>query len=452
MNCPRQEIALTFLLETMRLGLTNLRLHKLRSILTALGIILGVSAVITMVSVGEGSKQEALNQIERLGAKNIIIRSERPAENAQQQAQQSRSFMMRYGLTREDLAVIQQNFPEVEVIVPLKEVGSQVLREERRVTSQAYGTTPDLQEVAKLRIARGRYLTRSDMDEQVPVAVIGTEVVKQLFPWDDPLGQTIRIDDKAFTIVGVLAPVGLSGGAGGALVGRDLNKDMHIPMTTARAMFGDAIFRRQSGSFQAYEVQVSEIYISCQSREAVMPTAARLGRILNVRHPGLTDVATIVPYELLENAKKQALTWQLVLAFVAGISLLVGGIGIMNIMLASVVERTREIGIRRALGATRKHIIWQFLVETGVLSCVGGLIGIGLGIALSWMIGVSVPQMHRLPLVGGMFSSAMSLPTQITLWSVLLAFGVAAATGLVFGIYPARKAAEQDPIVALRHD
>ncbi len=444
---------MTFLLETIRLGLTNLRLHKLRSFLTALGIILGVAAVITMVSVGEGSKQEALNQIERLGAKNIIIRSQRPAENAQQQGGQQRGFMMRYGLTRDDLAVIESNFPESDAIVPVKEIGNQTWRGDRKIQSQAYGTTPELQDVAKLRIARGRYLTRADMEQQSAVAVIGSEVVKQLFPWDDPLGQTFNIDDKAFTVVGVLAPVGLSGGAGGALIGRDLNKDLHVPMATARAMFGDTVFRSGSGSRQMYEVQVSEIYMACPTREVVLPTAARLDRILQVRHPELTDVSTIVPYELLENARKQALTWQLVLAFVAGISLLVGGIGIMNIMLASVVERTREIGIRRALGATRKHIVWQFLVETGVLSGAGGLIGIALGVGLSYGITFGVEVLPRIAaLFGAKFPANVSLPTQITLWSVLLAFGVAAATGLIFGIYPARKAAEQDPIVALRHD
>jgi putative ABC transport system permease protein len=160
----------------------------------------------------------------------------------------------------------------------------------------------------------------------------------------------------------------------------------------------------------------------------------------------------VVPYELLENAKKTALTWQLVLAFVAGIALLVGGIGIMNIMLASVTERTREIGIRRALGATRHHILYQFLVECGVLSCIGGIIGVGVGVGLSFAIGLGVPMLPHLPLLGSYFPADVALPTQVTLWSIIVAFGVAAATGLLFGIYPASKAAKQDPIVALRHD
>jgi putative ABC transport system permease protein len=441
-----------FLLETMALGLTNLRLHKLRSFLTALGIILGVAAVITMVSVGEGSKREALLQIERLGAKNIIIRSQKPAETVQQQAGQQRGWISKYGLTRDDLAVVAANFAQAEQIVPVKEIGSQVLRGTRALPSQAYGTTPDLIDVAKLRVSRGRYLTPMDLEENAAVAVIGQDVVTQLFPWDDPLDATIRIDDKAFRVVGVLAPVGLSGGAGGALIGRDFNKDVHIPITTARDIFSDTVVRRQSGSFSAFEVQISEIYLSCPNRESVLPAAERLKRIMAVRHPQTADYSMVVPYELLEQAKKQALTWQLVLAFIAGISLLVGGIGIMNIMLASVVERTREIGIRRALGATRRHIVWQFLVETGVLSGMGGLAGVAIGVGLSFAIGGLVPQLHRLWLVGKYFPSDLKFPTQVTLWSILVAFGVAAATGLVFGLYPARKAAQQDPIVALRHD
>jgi putative ABC transport system permease protein len=445
-------LLVAFLVETIRLGLANLRLHKLRSFLTALGIILGVAAVITMVSIGEGGKRAALLQIERLGAKNIIVRSQKPPEATQQQSGQQRSRVNRYGLTRDDMEVLRANFPDAEAIVPCKEVGGEVWRGDRRQVSQAFGTTPDLISVAKLTVARGRYLTPSDLETQAPVAVIGAEVVKDLFPWDDPLGNTFKIDDKAFRVVGILAPVGLAGGAGGSLIGRDLNKDVHLPITTARAIYGDRIFRRQSGSFQFSEIQVSEIYVTCPSRERVMTDAAMIRRIMSVRHPNLSDVSLIVPYELLENARKTALTYGAILAAIAGISLLVGGIGIMNIMLASVTERTREIGIRRALGATRRHIVWQFLVETGVLSSLGGLIGVGLGIGLSLLLGWGVPLLPRVPLVGEFFPPDVALPTQITGWSIVVSFLVAAATGLIFGIYPARKAAEQDPIVALRHD
>ncbi|GMV24878.1 MAG: multidrug ABC transporter substrate-binding protein [Phycisphaerae bacterium] len=442
-----------FFLEIIRLGLSNLRLHKVRAFLTTLGIILGVAAVITMVSLGEGAKQDALMKIERLGAKNIIIRSQKPAEQqAQSSGQQRQSWISRFGITRDDFDVILANFPDAEHIVPLKEIGSQVLRDDKRKVSQAYGTTPDLLNVANLRIGRGRYLSQADIDESATVCVIGAEVAKDFFPLEDPIGNTLRVDSKPFTVVGVLAPIGLSGGAGAALVGRDMNLDVHVPISAARSVFSDLVRRFSSGSFQASEVHISEIYLTVPSRERVMIDAERLRRIMTVRHPGLTDIGMIVPYELLESARKTALTFNLVSGAIAGVALLVGGIGIMNIMLATVTERTREIGIRRAVGATRSHILLQFLVETGVLSSMGGAIGVALGIGASVFIGWVVPRLPSLPMVGRLFPSDVSLPTAVTMWSIILSFGVAVATGLIFGIYPARKAAAQDPIVALRHD
>ncbi|MCA9288338.1 MAG: FtsX-like permease family protein, partial [Phycisphaerales bacterium] len=279
-----------------------------------------------------------------------------------------------------------------------------------------------------------------------------SKVAEHFFPFDDPLGQNLRIDDKSLTVVGVLSPVGLSGGAGAALIGRDLNLDVHIPFTTARLAFGDIVQRRESGSFSASEVQVEEVYLQVRDRERVGLDAQRVRRTMAVRHPGLEDIQIIVPFELLEQARRVALTWNLVLGFIAGISLLVGGIGIMNIMLASVTERTREIGIRRAVGATRKHILAQFLVETSVLSAIGGLVGVGLGVGVSVGIPLLMPVLAATPVIDRWVSAEFALPTQVTLWSILLSFGVATVIGLVFGIYPAIQASKQDPIVALRHD
>jgi putative ABC transport system permease protein len=441
-----------FVIEMLKLGLANLRLHMLRSILTALGIILGVAAVIATVAIGEGSTRLALEQIERLGAKNIIVRSQKPPQSRQAQSGQQTGFVNRFGVTRADLRVIEGAFPEAEAIVPLKEVGGQVLREDRLQTSQAYGTTPDFQRVAKLRVARGRYLTEEDLRAQSLVAVIGAGVAHEFFPFDDPLGNTIRIDQTVFRIVGVLGPVGLSGGAGPALVGRDLNLDLHIPITTARAVFGDDIIRMSSGSMERNQVEISEIYISVPQREQVLDYAGLIHRLVDSRHQNQADVGMIVPYELLENARRSQLTGRIMLIAIAAISLLVGGIGIMNIMLASVTERTREIGIRRALGATRYHIVWQFLIETSTLSAIGGVIGVVLGVTGSWTIGVLVPRLPHAPFIGRYFDADAVLPTHVTAWSIALAFAVATATGLLFGIYPALRAAQQDPIQALRHD
>ncbi|MBC7833638.1 MAG: ABC transporter permease [Phycisphaerales bacterium] len=441
-----------FILDMIGLGLGNLRRHKLRAFLTALGIILGVAAVITSASVSEGKTREALSQLEALGAKNIIIRSQKPPESQQAQGGQQQSFVSKFGITREDYQILKDNFPDVETIVPLKSVGGQLLRADRRKTSQTFGTTPEFAKVANLRVARGRYLSQEDVDSKSAVAVIGAEVAKEMFPFDDPLGNSLRVDSKVVTIVGILAPVGLSGGAGAGLVGRDLNLDVLIPITTARELFGDSVFRRESGSFQASEVQISEVYLVAPSRDEVLAYAELAKRILEVRHPEMRDLGVIVPYELLESARKSALTGKVVGAFIAGIALFVGGIGIMNIMLASVTERTREIGIRRALGATRHHILWQFLVETGVLSALGGLLGVGFGIGVSAGLDKVVPLLPDAPMIGRYFSADVTLPTHITGWSIIIAFAVAAATGLIFGIYPALQAARQDPIVALRHD
>jgi len=442
-----------FLIETFRLGMTNLRLHLLRSVLTALGIILGVAAVITMVSIGEGSKQQALLQIEALGAKNIILRSQKPPTDSSPKGQNNNSWISRFGLTREDLRVIQANFPDAEAIVPLKAVGGKVMKDSLAKSSQAYGTTPELVRVANLRVkAGGRYINQRDLDDQAMVCVIGHEISRQFFPLDDPIGKTLRIDSNTFEVIGVLEPVGLAGGAGAALVGRDLNLDVHLPITTAKAVFNDLQVRFESGASQASMVEVSEIYVAVTSRERVLNDAARLSRLITSRHENQADVSMNVPYELLESAKKSALTGKVVSGAVASISLLVGGIGIMNIMLATVTERTREIGIRRAVGATRRHIRWQFIVETSVLSMTGGLIGVAMGPAISLFLTWAVPRLPELPLVGDMFPKSATLPTAVTLWSIMVAFGVATLIGLVFGIYPASKAAKQDPIVALRHD
>ena len=444
-------ISMVFVLEVIRLGLGNLALHKLRSILTSLGIILGVSAVIVVVSIGEGNKQTALQDIEALGATNVIVRSTKPP--SAQSTGQARTFIVGYGLLRRDLRRIDAALGDQMLVVPLKAVGGEVRRGGDRVVSQAFGTIPEFKDVANLRIApRGRYLTEADVEKNSPVAVIGHEVARQFFKLEDPIGKTILIDELAFTVVGVLEPIGFAGGAGAAQLDRDLNKDIHIPLTTSEERFGDVLVRRESGSFSGESIELSEIYVSAPSTEAVLQVSSQVGRIIEVDHPGSEDVEMIVPWELLENAKRAMLVWNIMLVSIAAISLLVGGIGIMNIMLASVTERTREIGIRRAVGATRKHIVMQFLVETGTLSAVGGLIGIALGVLVSFGLEFLVPWLLSLPFLKEIYDGTVSLQPVVTLWSIIVAFVVAAGVGLIFGIYPAIVASRKDPIISLRHD
>ncbi len=443
---------MSFLLETIRLGLKNLRLHMLRSVLTSLGIILGVGAVIVMVSIGEGNKQAALRDINALGATNIIVRSSRPPEAASMGSQE-RSFVARYGITRLDLRRLEFNMTDVAHVVPLKSVGGEISYRSQRLASQVYGITPELLKAANLRIdPRGRYITEEDLIKRAPVAVIGSEIAQKFFRLRDPLGALFQIDRQVFRVVGVLRPIGLAGGAGSALVGRDWNQDVHIPLTTAESQFGDLVVRRQTGSVSGEEVQLSEIYLTAGSTDTVLNTADRVRRLLEIGHPEFNDIQIIVPWELLEELKKARLVWNIVLISIAAISLLVGGIGIMNIMLASVTERTREIGIRRALGATRRHIVAQFLVETGSLTAVGGVLGIVLGVGISIGVGQALPWLLDLPLLRSYFETTVTVETQVTGWSIIVSFLVATIVGLIFGIYPAVVASRQDPIVALRHD
>ncbi|HIC61566.1 MAG TPA: FtsX-like permease family protein [Marine Group III euryarchaeote] len=292
----------------------------------------------------------------------------------------------------------------------------------------------------------------ADLERRATVAVIGNEIANMFFPLSNPVGQQLRIDDRVISIIGVLEPIGLAGGTGSALVGRDLNKDIHIPITTAKLEFGDIVVRRESGSFSGEEVEISELYLTANSTDEVVPLANHIRSVLLVNHPNLRDVEIIVPWELLENVRRTTATMNILLTAIAAISLLVGGIGIMNIMLATVVERTREIGIRRAVGASRKDIVMQFLVETGSLSAVGGLIGIALGIGISIGLESFLPWILSFPGLRNIADISVGLETKITLWSIIVSFLVASMTGLLFGIYPAIIASRQDPIVALRHD
>lgn len=429
---------MNFLLETLRLGLKNLMLHKLRSLLTALGIIFGVSAVIVMVAIGEGNKRRALADIQQLGARNIIINSVKPPESASTGSGTSR--MLSYGIKREDIRRLLATVTPVDKLVVLKEVGSQVTNGQYRTPSAVFGTEPDLLSLTNMKLARGRYLTAMDLEDQANVAVIGHEVAARLFPLQDPLQGYISIGKDPFRVIGVLGPVGLAGGAGTSLVGRDLNFDIHIPLTAAERQFGDLVVRRQSGSMEITKVEIKHVYLQVPHQDNVLDVADQVKLLMEQAHKDSNDISVTVPLELLVQAERTLAMFNALMAAIASISLLVGGIGIMNIMLASVTERTREIGIRRALGATRKHIVSQFLVETTVLSGMGGVAGIALG-----LIGVLVVTLLNQYLPG------IEKPS-LTAWSVIVSFLVASGVGVIFGLYPAVKASRQDPIVALRHD
>jgi putative ABC transport system permease protein len=429
--------------QTLKLGLKSLLLHKLRSLLTVLGVILGVGSVIAMLAIGEGSKREALEQIRQLGATNVIIRSVKPGqqdggeeENASGAAQQQNSRVLEYGLKYKDYERLIATLPTVRRSLPIILVRKDAQYKHRRIANaRILGTTPEYRLVKHLEVGRGRFLSEPDLDTTRNVAVLGAGAADSLFSYEDPLGKPLHLGAGVYQVVGVLEPQSSGAAIPGAVGQQDFNKDIYIPISSARRRFGELQMILSAGSRSFERIQLSEITLTVHDENTVSQTAAMARKILEKDHPDADDYQVQVPLELLRQAEQEKRIWNLVLGSIAGISLLVGGIGIMNIMLANVTERTREIGIRRALGAKRGHITVQFLVETVVLSTTGGLLGIGLGISIP----IIVEQLADLEAV-------------LQWWSVLLAFGISVAIGIVFGMYPARRAALMDPIEALRHE
>jgi putative ABC transport system permease protein len=432
-----------FFVEIFLLGLKNLRLHKLRSLLTALGIIFGVAAVIIMVAIGQGSKRAALEQMEQLGAQNILVRSTRPPEAGD--ATGRTSNMMIYGLTRGDLARL-QTLPGLTHVVPLRDTEQKVTRDQIRVAANAIGTTHRIFEVINLPLARGRYFSQVDYDQHNGVCVIGDGVAQKLFPMGDPLGETIQVGTGGMsvamlTVVGVLERTGLRPGSEGqSMMQRDLDMDVYFPLSLAQSLFSDTIIKRDRGSMETKRIELSEIWLRAADKNQVEMLASLAENVVASQH-GKIDYQVKAPIQILRNAERLNRTFNFVMVGIAAMALVVGGIGIMNIMLATVTERTREIGIRRALGAKQRDITLQFLVETTLLSLSGGLLGVlvgGLGAA-------------SIPIIVNFFSE-QQYPTEITLWSVLVSFLVSGMVGIAFGLYPAVMAARMNPIEALRHE
>jgi len=416
-------------IRNIRLGIKTLLLHKMRSALTMLGMVFGVGAVIAMLAVGEGASKQALDQIRRLGSQNIIITSQTPA--SQTGSGTMRVRMNIYGLLYDDLARIQESYEAVERTVPAK-----LIRGQGRVGSQTLelrlvGTTPDWFELVDRNKLAGRVLLERDIQENANVVVLTEHGARRLLVGKDILGSTVKINQGYYTVVGVIQSESMQSGS---MQTPDQDIDAYIPLSVAIERFGDITVTRSSGSQTRELVELHQLIVQIESTDQVEPTAAAIERMLTTFHPD-ADFKMSVPLALLRQAEATQRTFNIVLGSIAGISLLIGGIGIMNIMLASVTERTKEIGIRRAIGARRNQIIGQFLIETVVLSVAGGLIGIGVGTLIPWLI-----------------TEFADMPTVITLWSVLLSVFISIAVGVIFGMYPAMRAANLDPIVALRHE
>jgi putative ABC transport system permease protein len=418
----------------LKLGMKSLLLHKLRSGLTVLGIVFGVAAVISMLAIAEGTSRAAQEQIRALGATNIIIRSVKPSEEAQASSGRP-TRILNYGLKYSDFDRMVETIPTIRKILPIREIRKQIRRGTYVLEGRVVGSTHEYAEFNLLQIEKGRFLQASDNEKYQNYAVLAHETAKTLFPYENPLNQSVKLGTDYYTVVGVTAERASSAGIGGSLAAQDFNKDVYIPLNTCKLRFGEKIIDNRSGSMQAEETQLSQITLQVNAISDVLPTVPLVQASYEKYH-AKKDVEMTVPYDLLLSAQKQARQFAIILGTIAAISLLVGGIGIMNIMLATVTERTREIGIRRALGAKQRDITQQFLIETVVLSGVGGLLGVVVGFVIPMLIIWFIPDQKAI----------------VTGVSVMLAFGISVAVGILFGIYPARRAAMMDPIEALRHE
>jgi len=417
------------LVRNIWLGIENLLLHKLRSFLTMLGVVFGVGSVVAMLSVGEGASKEALAQIRKLGSNNVIISSAKPVED--QVASTQHSHMSIYGLTYDDYARIMESFRSIRETAPAKLLRKDSRLGERQMELRVVGTTPQWFSLVPRDLVAGRVILPRDQVRQAPVAVLTEYGARKLLARANTIGQTVIIGGDSFEVVGIIKSE--SGQAGNIQI-PDQEVDVYIPIEVARVYFGDIFTKMTSGSFERERVELHQVILQTHDTDDVESTAAAIESML-ARFHKKRDYAVSVPLALLKQAEATKRTFNIVLGSIAGISLLVGGIGIMNIMLASVTERTREIGIRRAIGAKRRQIVVQFLIETVVLSMVGGLIGLGMGTLI--------------PLLITHFSG---MPTVVTLNGILLPLIISMAIGILFGLYPAVHAAKVDPIVALRHE
>ena len=438
MNAPGiiKEFSLFRLKRSVILGVKSLWMHKLRSLLTAMGIVFGVCSVIAMLAIGEGASYEAQQQIKDLGSQNIILESVKPSSKTTA-GEQERSLILEYGLTYNDISQIRATVPGVLVTIPSREVKDFIWNEAQNVDGAAVGTVAWFPEMRNRKVVRGRFFTELEMSMRSPVCVLSKSLARQLFPLSEPIGDTVRIQTSYFRVIGVIEDdpaVAAANDEKEAAGDQGDGMEMMIPITTLEDHFGEVLFKYRSGSFEAEKVQLHEVTIRIDEPDQVMPASLAIRHILERNHKQV-DYKMTVPLDLLRRAERTKQIFNIVLGSIAAISLLVGGIGIMNIMLATVTERTREIGIRRALGAKKKDIVIQFLIETVMLSGAGGVIGVALGLAIPIMI-----------------THFAEMVTIIEFWAPALAFTISVMTGVLFGIYPAFRAAGMNPVEALRHE
>jgi len=401
--------------ETFTTAVNNLGRHKLRTSLTMLGMIFGVGAVIAMLSIGAGAEEKALDAIGRLGLRNVIVRAKEVKPEDRQELRKKS-----LGVSLRDGEAILEAVPNVERVLPRIEVKPyKIMAPGAKTKAKVFGVSWRYREVADVGLASGRFFDARDENEHSQVCVIGEEVRRNLFGYGAVIGRQLKVNDVWLEVIGILKNDPAGAGE------QSTAKEIWIPASTAMRKFDR----------DPLDAPIDELLVTVKEGVSTRRTSQIIEPLLHRLHGGADDYEVVVPEALLEQSRQTQRIFNIVMGSIAGISLLVGGIGIMNIMLASVLERTREIGVRRAIGATRKDIRAQFVIESFAISLIGGIAGIIIGIVLARIV-----------------AAYAGWPTVITFWSLVLSTGVSISVGLVSGIYPAARAAELNPVEALRYE
>ncbi|MCD6180526.1 MAG: ABC transporter permease [Bacteroidales bacterium] len=421
--------------------------NKVRSLLTALGIIFGVAAVISMLAIGNGAKKEVLDQMKLVGVNNIVItprllRAEQTADEDNQENDLAKAKLSS-GLNLKEAAAMKEIIPTIIRVSPEVTNETIVIYENKSIAGDFTGVTPDFFEVYSLDIIKGQLFNEKHYEYGEQVCIIGHKIKSRLFPTEEAIGKQIKCGDVWLRVIGVLKSRGIDSGDGNLGID-DFNMNVYAPIQTALLRFNDRSVisksslvsgRNNNETNDNNRNQLDKIVVQVKEAEQLQATANVLQRMLERRHAGAKDFRVIVPELLLKQEQKTRNIFNIVLGAIASISLIVGGIGIMNIMLASVMERIREIGVRRAIGATQSDVILQFLTEATLISVFGGIIGIFLGLIIAFLI-----------------TQLTGILTIVSVFSILISFGVSAGIGVLFGYMPAKKAALQDPVTSLRHE
>ena len=408
----------------VRMGLENLLANKVRSLLTMLGMICGVAAVVAMLSIGAGAQQQVMAFIENLGVRNLIVEAHEPTD--WQSMNKMRAISP--GLTLNDMRLVQVNVPAISAISPRKRfTPTALLPRPGRDMPVVFGVAPDYQSIAGLAIADGRFFDDDESQRAAAVAVLGDGIADALFPGGSAVGQHVKVNEQWLRVIGVTRPVMTAPRGTSGLPSDDRNNLVYVPVWTAILRLEDAT--------SAFKDEIDGMFVQMKTSDASPVAAQAIRGLLDETHKRAGDYSLVVPAELLAEQRRTQQIFQMVMVAIASISLLVGGIGIMNIMLASVLERTREIGVRRAVGARQAEVVRQFLIEATIISGLGGLLGVIVGVLISRLVAYFA-----------------EWTTVITPFSVVLAFTVSVAVGLLFGVYPARKAARLDPVKALHYE